>query len=147
VTRVVEHATFTVARVFGVPPARVFAAWADPGLKAGWFADPGAEHALDFRVGGRELYRSAVHTYDARFSDIVTDERIVLSFEMHEGGKLLSLSVATVVFEAAGEGTRLTYTEQATFLDGADTLRRREGGTRSMLDRLGEELRARPAHG
>ena len=111
-----------------MPPARVFAAWADPVLKAGWFADPGAEHSLDFRVGGRELYRSAVHTYDARFSDIVADERIVLSFEMYRGATLLSLSVATVVFEAAGEGTRLTYTEQATFLDGGDTRRTRAGG-------------------
>ena len=123
-TRVVEHATFAVVRHYPVPPARVFAAWADPDLKARWFVEPGAEHALDFRVGGRELYRGAVHTYDARISDIVPDERIVLS--------------------PVDEGTRLTYTEQATFLDGADTRRTREGGTRSMLDALGEALSASP---
>jgi uncharacterized protein YndB with AHSA1/START domain len=144
VTRVVEHATFAVVRHYPVPPAEVFAAWADPDLKARWFVEPGAEHALDFRVGGRELYRGAVHTYDARISDIVPDERIVLSFEMREGATLLSLSVATVVLEPVDEGTRLTYTEQATFLDGADTRRTREGGTRSMLDALGEALSASP---
>jgi hypothetical protein len=40
-----------------------------------------------------------------------------------------------------GGGTRLTYTEQGTFLDGHDTPAQREQGTRDLLDALGAELR------
>jgi uncharacterized protein YndB with AHSA1/START domain len=48
----VEHGTFTLERVYPAPPARVFAAWADPGAKAQWFG--GQDFSLDFRVGGTE---------------------------------------------------------------------------------------------
>jgi uncharacterized protein YndB with AHSA1/START domain len=46
--RYVTHATFSLERIYPVPPARVFAAWADPAAKARWFA-PGtaAGHQLD----------------------------------------------------------------------------------------------------
>ena len=53
--QVVSHATFTLERVFPVPPARVFAAWADPALKARWFVGPEGwteiERSSDFREG------------------------------------------------------------------------------------------------
>ena len=53
--RYVTHATFSLERSYPVPPARVFAAWADPAAKARWFAaEPDAGHELDFRIGGRE---------------------------------------------------------------------------------------------
>ena len=54
--RYVTHATFSLERDYPVPPARVFAAWADPAAKARWLAaSPGRRHKLDFRVGGREV--------------------------------------------------------------------------------------------
>ena len=34
--RTVEHGSFTIERAFDLPPARVFAAWADPKAKAAW---------------------------------------------------------------------------------------------------------------
>ena len=34
--RNVAHATFTLERSYPVPPARVFAAWADPAAKVSW---------------------------------------------------------------------------------------------------------------
>ena len=41
----VTHATFTLERSYPVPPARVFAAWADPAAKASWFTPgPGFGH-------------------------------------------------------------------------------------------------------
>src|SRR5690242_10242932 len=54
--RYVTHASFTLERSYPVPPARVFAAWADPALKSRWFTggDACPNHQLDFRVGGRE---------------------------------------------------------------------------------------------
>ena len=39
-TRTVSHGTFVIEREFPYPPARVFAAWADPKAKALWFAAP-----------------------------------------------------------------------------------------------------------
>ena len=56
--RYVTHATFSLERSYPAPPARVFAAWADPAAKARWFAGgSGSGHQLDFRVGGREVAR------------------------------------------------------------------------------------------
>ncbi len=35
--RCVIHSTFSLERIYPAPPARVFAAWADPVAKARWF--------------------------------------------------------------------------------------------------------------
>jgi uncharacterized protein YndB with AHSA1/START domain len=83
--RSVTHATFTVERTYPAPPDAVFAAWADPSAKAEWFG--GGDFELDFRVGGREVSRGGprggpVHTYEARYQDIVADERIVYTYSM-----------------------------------------------------------------
>ena len=52
------HDTFILERHFAKPPAKVFAALADPTLKARWFVGPPGwielERRLDFRVGGEE---------------------------------------------------------------------------------------------
>jgi uncharacterized protein YndB with AHSA1/START domain len=145
--RSVEHSTFVVERTYPVEPATVFAAWSDPEAKARWFANPEdgvEEFELDFRVGGREFNRGAVegsaYTYEARYQDIVPDERIVYAYDMHVGDQRISVSLGTVELAAEGEGTRLTYTEQGAFLDGLDTVAQRESGTGALFDALGEEL-------
>jgi uncharacterized protein YndB with AHSA1/START domain len=146
--RSTEHATFVIERSYDAPPARVFAAWADPEAKARWFGGSDGstgEHELDFRVGGRELSRGGasdgqVYTYEARYQDIVLDARIVYTYDMLRDETRISVSLATVELEPEGAGTRLTFTEQAAFLDGEDTPGLREHGTGSLLDALGEEL-------
>ena len=145
--RSVTHATFTVERTYDASPARVFAAWAEPAVKARWFGDPDQgveEFELDFRIGGREFNRGTVegqdHTYEARYQDIVPDERIVYAYDMHAGGSRISVSLGTVEFEPDGAGTRLTYTEQGAYLDGLDTPEQRQQGTGGLFDALGEEL-------
>src|SRR5262249_59736953 len=81
--RYVTHATFSIERVYRASPQRVFAAWADPAAKARWFAGPGSEHQLDFRVGGREVARGrqggAVLAFESVYRDLVPGERIVYS--------------------------------------------------------------------
>ena len=52
----------------------------------------------------------------------------------------MSVSVATVEMEPRGSSTKLTYTEQAAFLDDLDTVAAREEGTAGLLDSLGREL-------
>jgi uncharacterized protein YndB with AHSA1/START domain len=148
--RSVTHATFAVERIYDVPPARVFAAWADPVVKRRWFADADgwetAEYELDFRVGGREVSRGRPpegpgYSFDARYQDIVPNQRIVYTYDMHLDDKRISVSLATVELAPVGAGTRLIFTEQDAFLDGFDTVAQREQGTGTLLDALGAELR------
>jgi uncharacterized protein YndB with AHSA1/START domain len=147
--RSVTHATFSLERTYQASPARVFAAWADPAAKARWFHGPDEwqprEPEMDFRVGGHERTAGGpkggpVFTYDARYQDIVPDERIVLTYEMRMDDTRISVSVATVELTPADAGTRLVYTEQGAFLDGHDSPEDREQGTNALLDALGAVL-------
>ena len=147
--RSVTHATFVVERTYDAAPARVFTAWADQKTKAQWFVGPdewgSSDHELDFRVGGREHVSGGpqggpVHTYEARYQDIVPNERIVTTYEMYQDEARTSVSVATVEFLPAGDGTRLVLTEQGVFLDGLDNVESREQGTAGLLDMLGDAL-------
>jgi uncharacterized protein YndB with AHSA1/START domain len=147
--RSVEHASFTIERRYHAPPARVFAAWATSEAKARWFGGPeewqSEPHELDFRVGGHELdvggpAGGPVHTYRAVYWDIVPEERIVYTYDMHLEDERISVSLATVELKPDGKSTRLIYTEQGAFLDRLDTPEQREQGTGSLLDALGKEL-------
>ena len=143
------HSTFVIERNYPVAPARVFAAWADPVAKARWFAGSGESKSegreLDFRVGGKERLLTTVpggvvHRYDAVYQDIVPDQRIIYCYDMHIGEALISVSLATVEFEAEGKGTRMVFTEQVVFLDGYDDAGSRERGTHKLLEQLAASL-------
>jgi uncharacterized protein YndB with AHSA1/START domain len=142
----VVHETFVIERIYDVQVAQAFRAWADPTLKARWFAGSagalGAGYELDFRVGGREVNRGGppggpVYTFESEFRDIVPDQRIVYTNEMYADETRISVSLATVQFRDRGATTQLVLTEQGVFLDGHDTVAQREEGTRSLLDSLG----------
>jgi uncharacterized protein YndB with AHSA1/START domain len=141
--RSVIHSTFTIERTYSHPPARVFAAWADPSLKGRWFGggtdDAPVDLDVDFRVGGKEQIRGD-DGYVARYHEIAPDERIVFTYDLSFGGPLVSVSLATVEFHAAGAGTQLTYTEHGAFLDAIDDPELRKNGTGGMLDELGHLL-------
>lgn len=141
--RSATHSTFVIERNYPASPARVFAAWADLNAKSQWFG-PGGEHEFDFREGGREHFEatveSVVYSYDALYEDIVQDERIVYTYNMHRDGVRMSVSVTTVELVADSDGTHLRYTEQGVFLDGQDTSELREHGTTELLDKLGKAL-------
>lgn len=147
--RSVTHATFAIDRAYAAEPERVFAAWADPTAKRRWFSGSGEaspEYELDFQVGGRELNYGGppdgpVYTYDARYREIVSPERIVYTYDMFMDETLISVSVVTVEFRRQDAGTRLIYTEHGAFLDGSDTPAQREHGTRELLEKLDTTLR------
>ena len=145
--RYVTHATFSLERSYPVPPARVFAAWAEPAAKARWFAPgPDSRHQLDFRVGGQEVAHGGpedgpVMTFESLYRDIVPGERIVYTSTLSAGDDVMTVSVTTVEFGAAEGGTRLVLTEQGAFLDGREEPAWREHGTAAQLDALAAELK------
>ena len=146
----ITHGSFTVVRTYDADPARVFRAWSDPAAKAIWFgADGGgadSAHELDFRIGGREVNRGefegAVYRYEAVYHDIVEGERIVYAYDMYKDDDRISVSLGSVELEPASDGTRLTYTENCAFFDGADTPEQRQAGTEQIFDALGDALKA-----
>ncbi len=145
--RNVTHATFSLERSYPAPPARVFAAWAEPAAKATWFAGgPSTKHQLDFRVGGREVAQGGpdggpLMTFESLYRDIVPGERIVYTSTMSTETDLWTVSLTTVEFTPAGDGgTRLVLTEQGAFLDGQEQPQWREHGTAEQLDALAAVL-------
>ena len=143
----ISHGSFSIERVYPASPARVFAAWASLEMKARWFIGPEkwvlVDRKLDFRVGGEELlrgrYEQSETLFEGRYYDIVPDQRIVFTYDMHAGGRHHSLSVAAVEISPAGSGARLLFTEQVMFLDGTvgvDGTASRERGTADHFDRL-----------
>ena len=52
--RNIVHATFILERTYPAPVPRVFHAWADPGVKALWFAGGPNGYEMDFRPDGIE---------------------------------------------------------------------------------------------
>jgi len=81
-----------------------------------------------------------VHLFDARYQDIVEDERIVYAYDLHLGEQRISVSLATIELAGVGSGTRMTFTEQGAFLDGLEDPAEREHGTNLMVNALGAAL-------
>jgi uncharacterized protein YndB with AHSA1/START domain len=146
--RSVVHSTFAIERTYDASPTRVWGAWAEPAAKASWFGPKDLPHEsrdFDFRVGGQERFAvgtpdGATYLFDSRYSDIVSEQRIVYAYDMYRDETRISVSLATIELEPNGNGTKLTFTEQGAFLDGHDTPAEREHGTRALLDNLGQTL-------
>lgn len=102
---------------------------------------PDAAWELDFRVGGREVHSGGSpggshHRFESRFHDIVEDQRIVFAYDLLLDHQLVSLSLTTIELFAAGDGTRLVFTEQGAFFDDLEDPAEREHGTGKLLDAL-----------
>ena len=149
--RSVAHGTFHLERSYDAPVARVWTALTDEAAKQKWFGGtPGSwellERHMDVRVGGREWLKGRweggmVSTFEAIYHDVIPNERLVYSYEMHLDDKKISVSLATLQLKAAGGKTTLMVTEQGAFLDGYDDAGSREHGTGHLLDALGASLK------
>lgn len=149
-SRSAEHGTFVIERTLAAPASRVFAAWSRVEDKRQWMSchdDWRTEaHTLDFRIDGTEVSRvvapdGTVHLMQARFFDIVPDQRIVYAYEMRLDETRISVSLVTVTFTGAAR-TKMTFTEQVTFLDGHGDLDERREGTEVGLARLAQLIKA-----
>jgi uncharacterized protein YndB with AHSA1/START domain len=154
--RSVIHETSRIERTYAAAPSTVFAAFSTEEARNSWGDTDDLEppedqdddsnsevSEFDFRVGGRESFstkeQGTTYRYDGRYYDIVTDSRIVYSYEMYADDARISVSVATIEFAGSGSGTRLTWTEQGVYLDGyngAEAPEMRKGGTIDMLNGL-----------
>lgn len=145
----VEHASFTIERVFKASQERVFNAFSDPAAHDRWFvkADnwPVAEYRHDFRVGGRENGRfsqdgKTFYVNETVYLDIVANRRIISAYTMAKDERPISASIATVELVPEGSGTRVIFTEQAAFLDGLDQVEYRRSGWEQLVGFLAAEL-------
>lgn len=148
------HGNFTIERHYDVPPARVFAAFADPTKKKSWFAASDTHEVTafesDFRVGGVEKlhYRfgenspfpGAQLTNEGYYHDIVPERRIVTSSHMALAGRPMSVALVTIELTLSGEGTDVSCTFQGAFFEGADGIEMRRGGWETLFDRLAQSL-------
>jgi len=149
--RTVVHATFQFERTYDSPVARVWQALTEQAAKQQWFTGPSGrwellERHMDVRTGGRERLKGrweggVVSTFDATYHDVIRNERLLYTYEMHLDDKKISVSLATLQLTAASGKTTLSVTEQGTFLDGFDDAGSREQGTGHLLDALGASLK------
>lgn len=150
-TRSITHGSFTLERRWKTTPARLYKALSDEATKQKWFSPPETwskdEHHLDFRVGGIETsvggpIGGAVHSFKAIYQDIVPNERIIYTYEMHLDDIRISVSLTSFEIRPDGDHTILVMTEHGAFLDGfaGDGNDIRREGTKGLLDNLGAYL-------
>jgi uncharacterized protein YndB with AHSA1/START domain len=147
--RSVSFGTFCIERTWPASRTQVFKALTDPQAKSQWFGGgPGYTELvrdMDVRPGGSERLHGKweggmMSRFEARYYDVIADERVVYSYEMHLDNRKISVSLATFELKSAGTGTRLVMTEQGVFLDGYDDAGSREKGSGFLLDALGKWL-------
>jgi hypothetical protein len=107
----------------------------------------GAAHSQDFVVGGLETVKGfdgegRALTYEARYADIVTNERILTMSTMHTGDRLSTVSVTSVEFRAENADTWMVLTEHGMYMPGQERPEWREQGTAQQLDTLAAEFAA-----
>ena len=132
-----------MSRVFDAPRRLVFAAWSKAEYVSRWFtpaplSTPSCE--VDLRTGG--VFRLVMRMpdgvefpMDARFTEVVPEERIVFTATIHDG-----LTVRTTV-TFAEHGGKTTLDVHQIFDHETEATRGAHAGWTKTLDQLAEHLR------
>lgn len=148
----IKHDTLAITRTYDAPPARVFAAWADPKARVQWSTPDGTAlifDEADFRPGGRDLARCGDigdlrFAIESRYAAIATDQYIIIAETVSEAGRMLSASLITATFTAlAPDRTQLALTVQIAALDAAMCEGNQQGWS-AVLDKLTGWLARKP---
>jgi uncharacterized protein YndB with AHSA1/START domain len=140
----VSHTTFVIERDLPGSPDHAFRFWTDHARKRQWTScHPDwavLEDIFDVRIGGREVVRwrtpeGVEHGLRAHYLDVVPGKRIIYAYAMNTGDVQTSAALATVEFAGKRGSARMTYTEQAAFLESADA-KLRSRGTETGFERL-----------
>jgi uncharacterized protein YndB with AHSA1/START domain len=141
--RSITHSTFTLERDYAAPVETVWKALTVKEIKTKWFGDVDNQPqnwTIDFREGGREFssgeFHGVISTFDATYHDIVANERIVMSYTMHNDDKKLSTSLQSMQLEPSPRGTHLLLTEHGVYFDGNDDGSQRKLGYTELLGAL-----------
>ncbi len=134
-----EKPELKMTRVFDAPKSLVFEAWTKAEYLSQWFTPlplttPHCE--LDFRPGGAfhltmRMPNGTEFPMDAKFLEIVHDERIVFAATIHGGVQVHT----TVTFSEHGGKTTLDVHQ--TYSKETDATRGAQPGWTSTLDQLG----------
>jgi uncharacterized protein YndB with AHSA1/START domain len=140
----ISHTTFVIERDLPGSPKHTFRFWTEHDLKRQWTScHPDwtvLEDRFDARIGGEEVMRwrtpeGIEHGLRANYLDVVPGKQIIYAYVMSTGRVQTSASLATIEFVGQKRQTKMTYTEQAAFLDSADA-KVRSGGTEIGFERL-----------
>lgn len=134
-----------ISRVFDAPRSLVFEAWSKAEYLSRWFTPaplttPSCE--IDFRPGGvfrltMRMPDGVEHPMDARFTEVVHDERI--SFEARLGD---GLEIATTVVFTEQDGKTTLHVHQV-YARETQATRGAHAGWTQTLDQLAEHVRSR----
>lgn len=126
-TRIAEkQSAITIKRDYKHPVAKVFAAFAQPEQKAKWFGvvSDGTENErfMDCRTGGREVLEvlwpsGVISRFDARYSQVTENSRLVYTYDLFIDGKLYSVSLADVIFEQKDGRTSVSFAETTSYYE------------------------------
>ena len=138
--------SLTIKRRFNVPPAKVFAAWADPEKVKRWMG-PGAVEVMsaesDLRTGGRYRWLMKApdgteHDVSGVYREVVPNEKLVFTWAWKTTPERESL--VTVLIKPDGQGSLMTLTHEQ-FFDEEARDRHNQGWTGAM-DKLEKYLTA-----
>jgi uncharacterized protein YndB with AHSA1/START domain len=131
--------SLTIKRRFNKPPARVYAAWANPQELAKWMGPSFVVECkvdADVRVGGRYHIMMKTpddeHNVSGVYQEIVPDEKLVFTWAWRSTPDRESL--VTITFKADGDGTIMTFVHSQFFDE--DARDRHNQGWTGCLEKL-----------
>ena len=145
--RLATKPALTLERHYPVAPEKVWRAWTDPQAVSKWWGpgpgEPVSAAELDVRVGGR--FRivfggpdGKAHECAGVYREVVPNRRLVFTWSWPRTTPE-RISVVTVEFRAAPQGTDLVFTHEELFDEKVRDDHKR--GWTGTLDKLGEFLR------